>query len=310
MQRTAAEPASRFADGVGPARACDHRHRPRPAQHLLEGLDNDPSAATPIRRRSPSMALQQLPRGRRDRARHRRAVVPFGGFGDCMRCASERRRSTWLKLLSSDAIGTSRDEQQLERERWICCNRDGATSWSIDGFFRPSSSATRRRGRLRRVSRSSERSPRRFEQRVSRRRLDRANRAIGRCVRRVAACGRREPRRGSPSPAAEGAMSASAPSSRHGFDQHRSFLWGVSYRITGLAADAITMSCRRFRARLSQHRPEHLDDPRRWLMRVAVNAGRDVLRRRKRRASVCRSGCQRRLETAGDEAGLPSRADG
>lgn len=69
------------------------------------------------------------------------------------------------------------------------------------------------------------------------------------------------------------------------FHEHRSFLWGLSYRITGSAADADDIVQETF-VRAHQHAPAHLDDPRRWLMRVAVNAGRDVLRRRKRRAYI------------------------
>jgi RNA polymerase sigma-70 factor (ECF subfamily) len=69
------------------------------------------------------------------------------------------------------------------------------------------------------------------------------------------------------------------------FEEHRSFLWGLSYRMTGSAADADDVVQETF-VRAYQHAPPHLDDPRRWLMRVAVNAGRDVLRRRKRRGYV------------------------
>lgn len=69
------------------------------------------------------------------------------------------------------------------------------------------------------------------------------------------------------------------------FEQHRSFLWGLSYRITGSAADADDVVQETF-VRAYQHAPAQLDDPKRWLMRVAVNAGRDVLRRRKRRAYI------------------------
>jgi RNA polymerase sigma factor (sigma-70 family) len=69
------------------------------------------------------------------------------------------------------------------------------------------------------------------------------------------------------------------------FDEHRAFLWGLAYRITGSAADADDVVQETF-IRALQHAPERLDDPRRWLTRVAVNAGRDVLRRRKRRGYV------------------------
>jgi RNA polymerase sigma-70 factor (ECF subfamily) len=69
------------------------------------------------------------------------------------------------------------------------------------------------------------------------------------------------------------------------FNEYRSFLWGLSYRVTGSAADADDVVQETF-VRAHQHAPAHLDDPRRWLMRVAVNAGRDVLRRRRRRGYV------------------------
>jgi len=69
------------------------------------------------------------------------------------------------------------------------------------------------------------------------------------------------------------------------FDEHRAFLWGLSYRITGSTADADDVLQETF-LRAWQHAPEQLDNARRWLMRVAVNASRDVLRRRKRRSYI------------------------
>ena len=69
------------------------------------------------------------------------------------------------------------------------------------------------------------------------------------------------------------------------FENHRAFLWGLSYRITGSAADADDVVQETF-VKAHQHAPPQLADPRRWLMRVAVNAARDVLRRRKRRSYV------------------------
>ncbi len=69
------------------------------------------------------------------------------------------------------------------------------------------------------------------------------------------------------------------------YEAHRAFLWGLSYRITGSAADADDVVQDTF-MRAWQRAPERLDDPRGWLTRVAVNAARDVLRRRKRRAYV------------------------
>jgi RNA polymerase sigma factor (sigma-70 family) len=69
------------------------------------------------------------------------------------------------------------------------------------------------------------------------------------------------------------------------FEQHRKYLWGLSYRITGSAADAEDVVQETF-IRACQHAPATLDNPRQWLMRVAVNAARDVLRRRRRRRYV------------------------
>ena len=69
------------------------------------------------------------------------------------------------------------------------------------------------------------------------------------------------------------------------FDEHRGFLWGLCYRITGSAADADDLVQETF-LRALKRGPERLDDPRRWLTRVAVNAARDALRRRKRRSYI------------------------
>lgn len=68
------------------------------------------------------------------------------------------------------------------------------------------------------------------------------------------------------------------------FEAHRGFLWGLSYRLTGCAADADDVVQETF-VRALRHPPERLDQPLRpWLARVALNLGRDVLRRRRRRA--------------------------
>lgn len=69
------------------------------------------------------------------------------------------------------------------------------------------------------------------------------------------------------------------------FDTHRSFLWGLCYRITGSAADADDVVQETF-IRAIERAPRQLDEPRRWLVKVAVNVSRDVLRRRKRRGYV------------------------
>src|SRR5262249_35932653 len=79
-----------------------------------------------------------------------------------------------------------------------------------------------------------------------------------------------------------------APSDRvltRWFDEHRAFLWGLSYRITGSTADADDVLQETF-LRAWQHAPEQLDNARRWLTGVAGNASRDVLRRRKRRSYI------------------------
>jgi RNA polymerase sigma factor (sigma-70 family) len=84
------------------------------------------------------------------------------------------------------------------------------------------------------------------------------------------------------------------------FDDHRGFLWGLCYRITGSAADADDLVQETF-IRALQHGPDRLDDPRRWLTRVAVNAARDALRRRKRRAYIG-TWLPTPIETSGEEA--------
>ena len=68
------------------------------------------------------------------------------------------------------------------------------------------------------------------------------------------------------------------------FQEHRPFLWGLCYRLTGSAADADDLVQETF-VRAMERPPARTDEPwRPWLARVAVNLGRDLLRRRKRRA--------------------------
>lgn len=70
------------------------------------------------------------------------------------------------------------------------------------------------------------------------------------------------------------------------FIEHRTFLWGLCYRLTGSAADADDLVQETF-IRAMERLPARLDEPwRPWLVRVAINLGRDLLRRRKRRAYV------------------------
>lgn len=65
------------------------------------------------------------------------------------------------------------------------------------------------------------------------------------------------------------------------FEQHRRYLWGLAYRVTGSRPDADDVLQETF-VRACEHAPAQLADPRRWLTKVAVNVARDVLRRRKR----------------------------
>ena len=66
------------------------------------------------------------------------------------------------------------------------------------------------------------------------------------------------------------------------FEEHRKFLWRLSYRLTGNAADADDILQETF-VRAIVKPPADLErDWRPWLVRVAVNLGRDILRRRRR----------------------------
>ena len=70
------------------------------------------------------------------------------------------------------------------------------------------------------------------------------------------------------------------------FQEHKPFLWGLCYRLSGSAADADDLVQETF-VRAMERPPARTDEPwRPWLARVAVNLGRDLLRRRKRRAYV------------------------
>jgi RNA polymerase sigma-70 factor (ECF subfamily) len=70
------------------------------------------------------------------------------------------------------------------------------------------------------------------------------------------------------------------------FREHERLLWGLAYRMTGSAADADDIVQETF-ARAVERPPPRLDEPLRpWLVRVAMNAARDALRRRRRRPYV------------------------
>jgi len=70
------------------------------------------------------------------------------------------------------------------------------------------------------------------------------------------------------------------------FAEHRRFLWSLCYRMTGSAADADDVVQDTF-VRAMQHPPRRVDDPLRpWLVKVALNLARDLLRKRRRREYV------------------------
>lgn len=78
----------------------------------------------------------------------------------------------------------------------------------------------------------------------------------------------------------------SSPGHADAFRAHERFLWGVSYRMTGCAADADDVVQETF-VRALEHAPGGDSDSwRPWLVRVAMNLCRDILRRRKRRGYV------------------------
>ncbi|MBI1814223.1 MAG: sigma-70 family RNA polymerase sigma factor [Deltaproteobacteria bacterium] len=88
------------------------------------------------------------------------------------------------------------------------------------------------------------------------------------------------------------------------FKVHERFVWGLCYRMTGSAADADDLLQETF-VRVMEHPPARTDEPwRPWLVRVAMNLGRDLLRRRKRRTYVG-PWLPAPIET-GDEASPPS----
>ena len=70
------------------------------------------------------------------------------------------------------------------------------------------------------------------------------------------------------------------------FDEHKRFLWGMCYRMTGSAADADDIVQDTF-VRALEKPPADMEAPLRpWLVKVAINLSRDQLRRRRRREYV------------------------
>ncbi|MBI3785115.1 MAG: sigma-70 family RNA polymerase sigma factor [Deltaproteobacteria bacterium] len=88
------------------------------------------------------------------------------------------------------------------------------------------------------------------------------------------------------------------------FKAHERFLWGLSYRMTGCAADADDVLQETF-IRALEHVPGGDSASwRPWLVRVAMNLSRDVLRRRKR-GSYIGPWLPSPIET-GEEEALPA----
>src|SRR5262249_35923763 len=70
------------------------------------------------------------------------------------------------------------------------------------------------------------------------------------------------------------------------FQEHKPFLWSLCYRLTGSTADADDLVQETF-TRALEHPPVRTGAPwRPWLVRVAMNVGRDLLRRRNRRPYI------------------------
>jgi RNA polymerase sigma-70 factor (ECF subfamily) len=68
------------------------------------------------------------------------------------------------------------------------------------------------------------------------------------------------------------------------FRDHRQMLWGLSYRMTGCAADADDIVQETFARAVERCTPSEEQAWRSWLMRVATNLSLDLLRQRRRRS--------------------------
>lgn len=71
----------------------------------------------------------------------------------------------------------------------------------------------------------------------------------------------------------------------HAYEAHRGKVFGVCYRMTGSAADAEDLLHETF-ARALERPPARLDDLSPWLMTVAINLSRDLLRKRRAKSYV------------------------
>lgn len=91
------------------------------------------------------------------------------------------------------------------------------------------------------------------------------------------------------------------------FREHRRALWGLVYRLTGCAADADDLVQETF-VRYLERPPPGGGDLRPWLVRVAMNLGRDRLRARRRRG-YDGTWLPSPVETDGEEIVLPETAE-
>ena len=66
------------------------------------------------------------------------------------------------------------------------------------------------------------------------------------------------------------------------FREHDRFVWGLCYRMTGSAADADDLVQETYLRAIERPPPDTSQPWRPWLARVAINLGRDALRRRRR----------------------------
>ncbi|HHH12181.1 MAG TPA: sigma-70 family RNA polymerase sigma factor, partial [Sorangium sp.] len=83
-------------------------------------------------------------------------------------------------------------------------------------------------------------------------------------------------------------MSATPPQQQAltaSFRAHRQWLWGLCYRMTGSTADADDLLQETY-TRALEKPPKRAGELRPWLVQVAMNLARDVLRRRRRRGYV------------------------
>jgi RNA polymerase sigma-70 factor (ECF subfamily) len=78
-------------------------------------------------------------------------------------------------------------------------------------------------------------------------------------------------------------MTTTAFSVDTAFQQHRRLLWHLCYRMTGIAADADDLVQETFLRAIERPPPQPDAELRPWLVRVAMNLARDLLRRRRRR---------------------------